>query len=145
MTVTVRKSVHVKVDPATAFAVFTDEVGDWYRIDEYTVLDSTKTVTLRFEPFVGGRFIDVYDASTGDGRTVGRIVAWEPGKKLAFTDARDIEVVVTFAAADGGTEVTVEQSGLDKVSPETAAHIREHGWHVYLPEWFASYLGDPAV
>ena len=38
-----------------------------------------------FEPWVGGRFVAVHDAESGEGTELGRIEAWEPGSRLLFT------------------------------------------------------------
>jgi hypothetical protein len=35
-------SIEVSVDQETAFEIFTAEIGEWYVIDEYTVVDHTK-------------------------------------------------------------------------------------------------------
>ena len=45
---------------------------------------------------MGGRLIEVDDASTGDGLTVGEIVVWEPGTRLMFVDTRKTEIDVRF-------------------------------------------------
>jgi uncharacterized protein YndB with AHSA1/START domain len=42
-------------------------------------------VGLRFEPFVGGRFLEVYDEATGEGFEIGRVTDWQPGRRLAYT------------------------------------------------------------
>jgi uncharacterized glyoxalase superfamily protein PhnB len=130
----------VAVDPARAFAAFTEEVGAWYRIDRFTVVDHRRTMTLRFEPFVGGRFVDVYDETTGEGREMGRIQVWDPPRRLQFVDGRDCEVEITFTPVAGGTRVRIEQRGLDRLPPDVATHVREHGWHT-VTGWFADHLG----
>jgi uncharacterized protein YndB with AHSA1/START domain len=139
MTASVSVSRIVNADPDRAFRLFTEEVGAWYRVDSYTVRDPRRTVTLQFEPFVGGRFIDVYDPGTGEGVELGRIQVWEPPHRLQFIDHRDCEVEVSFAAAANGTRVTIEQRGLDQLPTDVAHHVREHGWHT-ITGWFADYL-----
>jgi uncharacterized glyoxalase superfamily protein PhnB len=131
----------VAVDQDRAFEAFTAEVGAWYRIDRFTVVDHHKTVTLRFEPYVGGRFIDVHDAATGEGLVLGRIQAWEPPHRLQFVDQRDCEVEVTFTPVPNGTRVSIEQRGLDRLPGETAEHVRKYGWHT-VTTWFVEHL-DP--
>jgi Activator of Hsp90 ATPase homolog 1-like protein len=139
MTESVAVSRVVRTDPERAFRLFTEEVGAWYRIDEFTVVDHEKTVTLRFEPGVGGRFIDVYDPSTGEGDEIGRIQVWEPPHRLQFVDRRDCEVEVSFAAVPHGTRVTIEQRGLGQLPDDIAEHVRQWGWHIITP-WFADYV-----
>ena len=94
----VRATVEVALPLDEAFRVFTAEVGTWYVVDRHTVADHRRTVDIRFEPRVGGRFVDVYDAASGEGREMGRITVWEPPLRLAFVDARDTETEVAFAA-----------------------------------------------
>ena len=100
-----RVSIYVDVDPDTAFEVFTDEIDAWYHRGPHTFSDTERGVGIRFEPFVGGRLIEVYDRETGEGRTMARVEVWEPGKRLVFVDGRETEADVTFEANDGGTRV----------------------------------------
>ena len=139
MSDSVTVSKHVAVDQHRAFEAFTAEVGAWYRVDRFTVVDHHKTVTLRFEPYVGGRFIDVHDAATGEGLVMGRIQAWEPPHRLQFVDQRDCEVEVTFTPVPTGTRVSIEQRGLDRLPGETAEHVRRYGWHT-VTSWFVEHL-----
>ncbi|RZS38901.1 activator of Hsp90 ATPase-like protein [Herbihabitans rhizosphaerae] len=131
----VRASVEVAVDPAEAFRVFTEEIDSWYRVDRYTVLDYRRTKEIAFEPWVGGRFLDVHDEHTREGVEMGRITAWEPGRRLSFVDMKGTEIEVTFASADTGTTVTIEHRGLARLAPADPA--RRYGWRVLLP-WYAS-------
>jgi uncharacterized glyoxalase superfamily protein PhnB len=129
----------VAVDPARAFAAFTEEVGAWYRVDRFTVVDHHRTVTLRFEPYVGGRFVDVHDAETGEGLVIGTIQVWDPPHRLQFVDGRDCEVEVTFAPVPTGTRVSIEQRGLGRLPDDVADHVRRHGWHT-VTTWFTDHL-----
>jgi hypothetical protein len=136
----VRVSVDVDVDPATAFAVFTDEIDAWYKKDRYTLYDHRRTVALRFEPRVGGRLMDVYDAATGEGREMGRVTAWEPGRRLVFVDQRATEVEVTFEPVDDAvTRVTLEHRGLERLRDDEAERHARHGWRVLVP-WYEQYV-----
>jgi uncharacterized protein YndB with AHSA1/START domain len=138
-----RASVDVALDVTTAFDVFTAEIGEWYVVDEHTVVDRTRTKSIRIEPWVGGRFLDVYDVETGEGVVYGTVIVWEPPHRLVFVDDRRLDVEVTFESIDGGCRVTVEERGLDNLGPDVAQHVRTHGWHRYLPEWFDVHVtGD---
>jgi uncharacterized glyoxalase superfamily protein PhnB len=134
---TVSATVHVALAPAEAFRVFTAEIGSWYLVDEHTVMDHERTVDIRIEPFVGGRFMDVYEADTGEGREMGHVTVWEPGRRFEFTDDRDTETEVRFEPAAAGTAVTMEQRGLDRLPPGQAEHVRRYGWRLLLG-WFAT-------
>jgi hypothetical protein len=134
-----RASVDVAVDQETAFELFTAEIGEWYVVNQYTVEDPTRTKTLRIEPWVGGRFLNVYDLDTGDGLVVGNVIVWEPPRRFVFVDRRRLDVEVTFAPIDAGCRVTIEERGLDALAPDVRRQVRAHSWHRHLPEWFAEF------
>jgi uncharacterized protein YndB with AHSA1/START domain len=135
----VRVSVQVRAEPTTAFAAFTDEIDSWYVKDRRTLADAARAVAIKFEPGVGGRLVEVYDRATGAGREVGRITAWEPGRRLAFTDERGTEVEVSFDAAGDQTRVTLEHRGLERLRPDLAQEHARHGWRLLLP-WYQRYI-----
>ena len=95
-------------------------------------------VGIRFEPFVGGRLIEVYDRETGEGLTMARIEVWEPGKRLVFVDDRETEADVTFEASDGGTRVTLEHRGLERLAPQEAEQHAQFGWRLVFG-WYEQY------
>jgi uncharacterized protein YndB with AHSA1/START domain len=98
-------------------------------------------VELRLEPHAGGRLLEVYDAETGEGFEIGRVLVWEPGKRLVFTwrqgnwaASEFTEVEVRFEAAGSGTRVTVEHGGWDRVSSADRGMTDgySHGWQELL-------------
>lgn len=144
---TVRVSVEVDVDPATAFEVFTAEIDRWYVRGPYSWMAPDRAVGIRFEPGVGGRLIEVHDEATGEGYAFGRVLAWEPGHRLVFADLVSgatpgeppdppTEVEVRFEPAGAGTRVTLEHRGLDRLPPGVAEQKRRHGWSTVV-HWFA--------
>jgi hypothetical protein len=139
----VRVTVHVNAVPETAFVVFTEEIDSWYVRDRHTFADPDRALGIRFEPGVGGRLIEVYDRGTGEGREMGRITAWEPGRRLAFVDGLGTEVEVSFVDADGQTRVTLEHRGLDRLRPDLAERHARHGWRLLLP-WYQRHLEHEA-
>jgi hypothetical protein len=141
----VRVSIDVDVDPATAFSVFTDEIDAWYRRGRHTFYDPDRAVAIRFEPRVGGRLLEVYDAATGDGREMGRVTVWEPGRRLVFVDRRDTEVDVGFEPVSAETtRVTLEHRGLERLADTDAEKHARYGWRLLLP-WFEAYTNEGAV
>lgn len=113
--------VVVKVDPERAFEAFTAEINNWWKKDSPFWMDKDRRLGLRFEPHVGGRFLEVYDEN-GEGYEIGRITAWEPGAKVAYTWRQSdwpehaiTNVEVTFEAIDGGTLVRMRQTGWERV------------------------------
>ena len=130
-------SVEVACDPATAFAVFTADIGSWWKRGTPYWNDAAKGQELRFEPQVGGRLVEVHDPETGEGFEIGRVLVWEPGKRLVFTwrqgdwdSSESTDVEVRFEPAERGTRVTVEHGGWDRV-PSAGPGLSEgysHGW-----------------
>jgi hypothetical protein len=146
-------TVEVAVDPAAAFAIFTEEIGQWWKPGPINWNDSERAVGIRIEPGVGGRWIEVHDASTGEGIECGRITVWEPGSRLVFLyrDAGhhidDTEVEVRFEEVEGGTRVTLEHRGWERVAREFAARsrdIKRYGW-LQIMSWYSewAFWGSP--
>jgi hypothetical protein len=135
----VRLSISVDVDPATAFEVFTTEIDDWYRRGPHNFADPVRAVGIRFDPFVGGELVEVYDARTGAGRAMGCIAVWEPGRRVVFVDDRETEIDVRFEPDDRGTRVTLEHRGLERLSPHEAERHAKFGAQLLL-KWYGAYI-----
>ena len=133
MSDSIATSVEVAVSPEVAFDVFTREIDAWYQVDTDTLPDITRTAAIRFEPHPGGRLLDVHDLTTGAGRELGRITAWEPGHRLAFADNEGTEVEVSFEPRGAGTRVTLTHRGLDRLAPQRAKELRRSGWAALAP------------
>lgn len=143
-------SVEVGVDPATAFEVFTAEIDRWYVRGPYSWMDAERAVAIRFEPHVGGRLLEVWDEASGEGFAFGEVTVWEPGRRLVFADVVSgatpgeppdppTEVEVCFEPVPGGTRVTLEHRGLDRLPADVAEQKRRHGW-VTVVDWYAGVL-----
>jgi uncharacterized glyoxalase superfamily protein PhnB len=128
-------SVTVAVDPATAFAAFTDELDLWWVRGPINYFDAARAIGMRCEPGVGGRLVEVYDEGTGDGLELGCITVWEPGARLAWTSSvDDVEIEVRFTPNRGGTDVTVEAT-----LPEGGADRGGSAWVRVVPKWFGPW------
>jgi uncharacterized protein YndB with AHSA1/START domain len=129
-----RASVHVKVEQADAFRIFTEEIDQWWRRGlKYRVARGRGI--LHLEPFVGGRLFESFDTSTG-AKVVetGRVTAWEPPARVVFEwravnfrPAEKTEVEVVFEGRGEGTLVTVTHRGWSKIR---ADHPARHGREV---------------
>ena len=96
----VSSEVEVAVDPDTAFAAFTDELDLWWVRGPINHFAGGRAVAMRCEPGVGGRLLEVYQ---DDALELGRITAWEPGKRLAWRSSLDdVNIDVSFAPAGAG-------------------------------------------
>lgn len=94
---------------------------------------------MRFEPFVGG---EVYFEAHG-GRLSGRVVAFEPNRRLAFSwteldqgwpEPEPLLLTVELAAEGSGTQVTLTHSGFENL-PEA---IRDRNISGYQRGWALS-------
>ena len=126
-------STVVAVDPATAFAIFTEEIGIWWKPKVRHLFREDRTGVMKFEPGPGGRLLEVYAKSPEELFEVGRILIWARAKHLvfewrqgSFTANEVTQVEVRFEAVRGGTRVTLEHRGWDTLSPD---HRARHGFH----------------
>lgn len=133
------RTVEVPVDPDDAFRLFTDEIDAWYERGPHSWNDPTRATGIRFE---GGRLLELWDG--GGSYEVGRVTAWEPGRRLAFVYRSvhlaldDTEVEVRFKPTPGGTLVTLEHSGLERLPPDELATWQRRAW-ARLMEVFGEY------
>lgn len=135
MTASSSVSVSVPVDPKAAFAVFTEELDQWWLRGPINYFDSARAVGMRCEPGVGGRLIEVYDEATGEGLDLGRITVWEPGVRLAWTSAvDDVEIDIGFTPTPAGTDVTVRAT----IAPG-GADRGGTAWVRVVPKWFGPW------
>lgn len=137
----VRVTVHVTVDPLTAFTVFTEEIDAWYRRGPHNFFDPVRAIAIRFEPGVGGRLLEVYDHDSGDAREMARVSVWDPGKRLVLVDTRDTEIEVTFEDVGGETKVTLEHRGLERLSPAEAESHSRFGGRLLIA-WFTEHMRE---
>jgi uncharacterized glyoxalase superfamily protein PhnB len=140
---TMTTSVEVATDPITAFTVFTEEVDCWWRQGPINFHDTSRTWAKRFEPGIGGRVMEVHDPQTGEGLELGRITAWEPGARLAWTSTiDDVAVEVRFEPSGDATVVSVHAT-----IPDGGADRGTTSWlrmtPQWLPTWFAQRVTAP--
>ncbi|MDR3510824.1 MAG: SRPBCC domain-containing protein [Caulobacteraceae bacterium] len=144
-------SIRVAAAPEHAFAVFTGEIGLWWRANPLFNFTPRSPGVLSFEPpgpdGRGGRLVEVLP----DGKVfeIGEVRIWAPGERLVFgwrqatfAPGQETEVEVRFEAVGAETRVTVEHSGWDSVPAE---HVARHGFPdlVFLQrhgEWWRALL-----
>lgn len=139
----VRAFTTVPLEPDEAFALFTEEVDRWWRHGpRFRAAIDGKEGVMRFEPGEGGRLLEVYGEGASDNFELGRIVVWEPGKRLVFlmggrdfADEEWTEVEVRFERIERGTRVAIEHYGFDELGTD-------HGiWHGQGREAFIGSMG----
>ncbi|MDE2448322.1 MAG: SRPBCC domain-containing protein [Gammaproteobacteria bacterium] len=134
MTSRVFIALRVPADPARAFEAFTREIASWWQPDRLFQITPQGDGELAFEPGVGGRLLT--RLASGDTFEIGRISAWEPGKRLvfawrqaSFTPEQSTEVEVLFEPAGEETRVSIEHRAWDAI-PQ--GHVARHGFPEYV-------------
>jgi uncharacterized protein YndB with AHSA1/START domain len=145
-------SVRVKAPPQEAFEAFTQDIAIWWRPNGLFELTPRGDGALRFEPGEGGRLVT--DLPNGKVFEIGRITAWRPGERLAFTwrqatfgPDQVTTVEVRFEPIADETRVTVEHRGWDTIPQD---HVARHGFplsatQMRLSEHWRSLLAAMAV
>lgn len=130
MTSRVFVALRVKAAPDRAFAVFTGEIGAWWRPNGLFQTTPRDPGRLAFEPGEGGRLVETL--AKGKVFEIGRVLVWDPPERLVFSWRQanfppDLltEVEVRFEAVGEETRVSVEHRGFDRVPADSAAR---HGF-----------------
>lgn len=144
MTSRVLVSVRVKATPERAFAVFTRDIGAWWKPSGLFATTPRPPGVLAFE---NGRLVE----HLPDGKVfeIGRVLDWSPPERLLFSWRQasfpvdlHTEVEVRFEAVGPETRVTVEHRGFDRVPADSAAR---HGFPdaallARLGDWWRAQL-----
>ncbi len=145
MTARVVVSMTVAADAARAFNAFTTEISQWWMDNPLFRFTPRSPGELAFEPpdsnGEGGRLVE--RLTSGKVFEVGRVSAWEPGRRLVvgwrcatFGPDHATEVEVRFEPVGTKTRVTVEHRGWDTVPQD---HAARHGFPLPL---FQQRLGE---
>ena len=125
---TVRREVTVEAPVERAFSIFTEGMATWWPHEESHNVGPTPADAI-MEPFEGGRcYSKAHDGTETDW---GKVVAWEPPRRVVFawlldprfqpeTDAsRATEVEVRFdEAGDDRTRVELEHRGFERYAED---------------------------
>lgn len=143
-------TVVVLVEPAVAFAAFTEEIDLWWRRGPAYRIAGKRPGVLTFESGAGGRLFESYETAAGlRSHVVGTVLVWEPPHRLVF-EWRNVnfaphertEVEVCFEPARRGTRVTLEHRGWSAIR---ADHPARHELDVpafigMIGSWWADLL-----
>jgi uncharacterized protein YndB with AHSA1/START domain len=137
-----RVSVLVRVPPAEAFRVFTEEIDGWWRPGMRYRIGKNRSV-VHLEPKLGGRLFESFQTAAGDKvKETGRVTCFEPPSRLVltwravnFAPNEETEVEVLFAPSPSGTLVTVCHRGWSRLR---ADHPVRHG---QPPDAFLATMG----
>ena len=123
--------------PEHAFAVWTGRTSLWWPKSHSVTGDPGLEVIL--EPRPGGRIFERTPA--GDEHDWGEILEWEPPRRLAYrwhlrqSPAAATRVEISFAAASGGTAVTIVHSDWHHLAQRER---NERGWGGLVPRFRAA-------
>lgn len=140
-------ALRVKASPERTFEAFTTEIGQWWKPNGLFQFTPRSPGVLSFE----GRERLVETLANGKIFEIGKVTAWEPGRRLAFgwrqasfTPDMATQVEITFEpVGEGETRITVSHAGWDSV-PQ--AHVARHGFPLQVfqarhGEWWRVLLG----
>jgi uncharacterized protein YndB with AHSA1/START domain len=124
--------VFVAVAPAVAFAIFTQEIDQWWKRGPKYRLAGRRPGALHFEPGVGGRLFESIETESGTQFfETGRVTVWDPPSRLVviwrnanFAADESTELEVLFEASGRGTLVTVQHRGWASLRRD---HPARHG------------------
>ncbi len=124
-------SVLVRVPPAEAFRVFTEEIDVWWRRGVRYRIGKDRSV-VHLEPKLGGRLFESFHTAAGEKvKETGRVTCFEPPSRLVltwravnFAPDEQTEVEVLFEPSASGTLVTVCHRGWSRLR---ADHPVRHG------------------
>jgi uncharacterized protein YndB with AHSA1/START domain len=132
----VERSLIVDVPAEWAFKFFTERIGDWWPLEQYSIFSSSgrgRPDEAVFEPRVGGR---VFERLGDEEADWGEVLVWEPPRRVVFSwqvnpdwpDATEVEI--TFTPEGEGTRVALEHRGWERLGgkgPE-AREGYANGW-----------------
>lgn len=144
----ITRTVTVRLDPAAAFEVFISDIDTWYPRGPYSFNYPERTTGVVIEPGVGGRWRELWN--DGGGYEVGRVLAWEPGRRLLVSfrnrylpDEPLTEIEVRFDGVPEGTLVTLEHRGWEHLPPEALRQWAGRAWKGLVAA-YAKYTGTGA-
>jgi uncharacterized protein YndB with AHSA1/START domain len=138
----IRQTVTVRSAREAAFDLFTEGMGTWWPVDEYSravsefAADGVRVTRLEFQARMGGSILE----HLSDGRVLlwAEVVAWEPPHRVVLAwrphslPEPPTEVDVSFTQqADGTTLVEMEHRGWEGLSEG----FREELYGIYARGW----------
>ena len=137
------KTVTVRCPQDRAFRIFTADFGRWWPLQTHHLAPDPEACV--FEGWKSGRVFE-RGADGGEGLW-GRVEAWEPPRRLAFTwvvgSAKDAaqRVEVTFTPVGSGTRVELVHTGWEKLGDRAAAarDSYDKGWVTVFEQGYAAY------
>ncbi len=130
MTSKVFLALRVPADPARAFEAFTRDIAAWWQPDPLFRITPQGDGALSFEPGPDGRLVT--RLRNGETFEIGRILVWEPGRRLVFVwrqasflPDQSTEVEVRFEPVGDETRISIEHRAWDTIPRQ---HAARHGF-----------------
>jgi uncharacterized protein YndB with AHSA1/START domain len=138
----IRQTVTVRISRERAFELFTDGMGTWWPLDQYSRVvnefkdEGVEVERLAFQTRLGGSILE----HLSDGRVLpwAEVIRWRPPSSVVMAwrphslPEPPTELEVTFRPGKrGGTEVALEHRGWDRLSEG----FREEMYDVYVRGW----------
>ena len=142
----IHKTITVPLAPPDAFALFTDEIGTWWPATARSGRENHHETArnIRFGAHKGDKIVETTDR--GDTVVWGEIIAYDPGRFIAFTWHRGLTradatvVKVSFRACDQGTQCDLTHGGFDILGPladaVSTSYLRR--WDIVLGSYFGA-------
>jgi uncharacterized protein YndB with AHSA1/START domain len=147
MTSQVYVALRVPANPLRAFEAFTEEIAVWWQPSSLFQLTPSGDGRLAFEPGVDGRLLTTL--ANGEEFEIGRILIWEPGRRLiftwrpaSFTPEQSTEVEVRFEGVGDETRISIEHRAWDTIPQRHAARhgFPEHVTLQHVADWWRASL-----
>lgn len=143
----VTKSLHVRMDPPEAFALFTEDIALWWPVATHSrsAENGALPMALVFHTGPEGRIEETL--VTGEVAIWADVTAWVPSQTLGLTwrlshgGALPTQIAVRFDGAGRGTKITLIHSGWDAAGDEASAlrDMYDAGWsHIFLERFSAA-------
>jgi len=134
------KQIKVGLNQEAAFRLFTEGMDKWWPLVTHSVGEK-QAETCVFEGRAGGRIYETM--KDGNQAEWGKVLAWEPFEKVAFTwypgrtpDTTQ-EVTVTFNEIPGGTQVDLVHTGWEMLADKAQSGREgyDFGWDFVLANY----------
>jgi uncharacterized protein YndB with AHSA1/START domain len=136
----IHASVHVRLEPAAAFELFTERLDTWWPFEKHSRAESdfegqdVKVERIEFQGHAGGQVLE--HLSNGQVLPWAVVVSWEPPTRLLLdwkpnsTPRPPTELEVRFTPDGDGTLVELEHRGWERLG-----EIAEEARSGYGTEW----------
>ncbi len=135
----IRREVIVNTPPERTFALFTDELGEWWPVQSHSVYEGS----VAFEGDV------LVERTADDETTWAEVTEWNPPHSLALewhpggTADLATQLRIEFLEHDDGTLVRLTHEGWDRLAdPGAASREYGEGWIVVLGRFADSVRKD---